>query len=192
MALDATEVRVGITGEVFRGDPGSPAPTTSVSALDPTYLGLGYVSEDGVTENWDDSVDNIVAWQNATTVRAATTESTGTIQFTLIQTNGGTLETFHRGSTMTEPTPGNYRLDVKPVTADPRTWVLDVIDGTKHIRIFVGNGEITERGEIMYQNGEPIGYPVTLTCYPDADGNLMRKLSDDAAWAEGAGPISSS
>jgi hypothetical protein len=185
MALDATEVRVGITGEVFRGDSTSPAPTTSVSVLDATYLGLGYVSEDGVTENWDDSVDNIVAWQNATTVRAATTESTGSIAFMLIQTNGGVLETFHRGSTMAEPTPGNFKLEVKPITADPRAWVLDVVDGTKHVRIFIGNGEVTERGEIMYQNGEPVGYPLTITAYPDSSGNLMVKYSNDIAWGEG-------
>lgn len=185
MSLDATEVRVGITGEVFRGEITSPAPTTSVSVLDATYLGLGYVSEDGVTENWDDSVDNIVAWQNATTVRAATTESTGSISFTLIQTNGGVLETFHRGSVMAEPTAGNFRLDVKPVTADPRRWILDVVDGTKHVRIYIGNGEVTERGEIMYQNGEPVGYPLTITCYPDSNGNLMQKFSDDIAWGEG-------
>lgn len=182
MALDATQVRIGITGEVYRGTLAAAAPTSSVSALPSDYEGLGYVSEDGVTENWDDSVDNIVAWQNATTVRASTTESTASLSFTLIQTNGVVLETFHRGSTMVQPTAGNFRLDVKPVTADPRKWVLDVIDGTKHTRIFVGNGEITERGEIVYQNGEAVGYPVTIQCYPDANGNLMQKFSDDTAW----------
>lgn len=182
MALDATQVRIGITGEVYRGTLASPAPTSSVSALDPTFKGLGYISEDGVTENWDDSVDNIVAWQNATTVRASMTESTATVAFTLIQTNGAVLETFHRGSTMVQPSAGNFRLDVKPATADPRKWVLDVLDGTKHTRIYLGNAEITERGEIVYQNGEAVGYPVTITAYPDANGNLMQKFSDDTAW----------
>ncbi len=182
MTLNATNVRVGITGEVYRGTLASPAPTTAVSVLDTTFKGLGYISEDGVTENWDDSVDNIVAWQNATTVRASTTESTASLSFMLIETTGIILETFHRGSTMAQPTAGNFRLDVKPVTADPRKWVLDVLDGSKAVRIYVGNGEITERGEIVYQNGEPVGYPITITCYPDANGNLMQKFSNDTAW----------
>lgn len=181
MALVASEVRVGITGELFSAPTGSTAPTDPTSSLDAAFIGLGYVSEDGVTENWDDSVDNIVAWQNATTVRAATTESTGTIALTLIQTRASVLERFHRGSTVVADG-SNFRLDVKPVTADPRAWVLDVIDGPKHIRIYMGNAEITERGEVMYANGEPVGYPITITVYPDDNGNLMQKWSDDAAW----------
>jgi PKD repeat protein len=184
MVLNAEEVRVAITGELYKAPLGTAAPADSTSVLDPDYVGLGYVSEDGVTENWDDSVDNIVAWQNATTVRSATTESTGTVELTLIQTRGNVLEAFHRGSTMTEPTPGNFELEVKPIVADPSSWILDVIDGAKHIRIYLGNAEITERGEIMYANGEPVGYPITITVYPDADGNLMVKFSDDIAWGE--------
>lgn len=182
MVLDATQVRVGITGQVYRAPLGSTSPTDSVSALAAAFVGLGYVGEDGVEENWDDSVDNIVAWQNATVVRAAVTESQGTLEFMLIQTNKAVLEAFHRGSTITEPSPGNFRMDVKPIVADPRMWVLDVVDGAKHERILVGNGEITQRGSIMYRNGEPIGYPMTITAYPDANGNLMVKWSDDIAW----------
>lgn len=182
MALQADQVRVGITGEVYKSPLGTAAPTSAISALNAAYVGLGYVSEDGVTEAWDDSVDNIVAWQNATTVRAAVTESTATLAFTLIQTNADVLEAFHRGSEVTEPSPGVYKLEVKPIEADPATWVFDVIDGTIHQRIYIGNGEVTERGEVMYANGEPIGYPITITCYPDSDGNLMVKWSDDVAW----------
>jgi len=187
MALDATQVRVGITGELYKAPLGTAAPTGPTDPLDPAYVGLGYVSEDGVTENWDDSVDNIVAWQSATVVRSAVTESLGTLAMTLIQTNAAVLEAFHRGSTMTEPTAGTFQLDVKPIRSDPSAWVLDVIDGARHIRMYLGNAEITERGEVMYANGQPIGYPITISCYPDADGNLMTKWSDDPAWGDGLG-----
>lgn len=182
MVLDATQVRVGITGQLYKAALGSTAPTDSTTALAAAYTGLGYVSDEGVTENWDDSVDNIVAWQNATTVRAATTESTATLGLMLIQTSAAVLTAFHRGSTITEPSAGNFRMDVKPTVNDPSAWVFDVLDGTKHLRIYVGNGEITERGEVMYANGEPIGYPITVTCYPDVNQNLMVKFSDDVAW----------
>jgi hypothetical protein len=185
-AIDASEVRVGITGELFKAPLGTAAPTDSTTALPAAWKGLGYISEDGITESWDDSVDNIVAWQNATTVRSATTESTGTLALTLIQTRGMVLETFHRGSQVTQPTTGNFRLDVKPIVADPSCWVLEVIDGTKHLRIFCGNAEITERGDIVYANGEPVGYPITITVYPDSNGNLMQKFADDVNWSEGS------
>lgn len=182
MVLDATQVRVGITGQIYRAPLGSAAPTDSTSALPAAYVGLGYCSDDGVVENWDDSVDNIVAWQNATVVRAAVTESVGTLEFTLIQTNRAILEAYHRGSVVSEPAAGNYRIDVKPIVAAPAIWVLDVVDGAKHYRIYVGNGEVTERGEIQYVNGSPIGFTMTVTAYPDSSGNLMVKWSDDVAW----------
>lgn len=187
MALDATQVRVGITGQLYKAPLGTALPSSPTQQLSQAFTGLGYVSEEGVVENWDDSVDNIIAWQNATTVRSSTTESTGTLALTLIQTRGSVLEAFHRGSHIVEPDLNQFRMDVKPIVADPSVWVLDVIDGDKHIRIVLGNAEITERGEITYANGDPIGYPITITCYPDEAGNLMQKWSNDVAWGEDIG-----
>ncbi|MEU3318849.1 hypothetical protein [Streptomyces sp. NPDC006785] len=182
MALAADEVRVAITGELLSAPRGTTAPTSAVSTLDPLFLGHGYVNEDGVTENWDDSVDNIVAWQNATTVRAARTESTLTLACTLIQTRGSNLELFYPGSVVEANGAGEWKIDVKPAVSDPRSFVLNVLDGEEIIRIHVGNGELTERGEIPYQSGEAIGYPVTITAFPDEAGNLMTKFSNSAAW----------
>lgn len=183
MPLVADEVRVGITGELFSAPLGTAAPTNASSALDPLFLGHGYVSEDGVTENWDDSVDTIVAWQNAVTVRAVRTESTLTVACTLIQTRGSNLELFYPGS-LVEENGAEWKIQVKPPTSDKRCFVLNVIDGSELIRIHIGNGELTERGEVPYQNGDAVMYPVTVTAYPDANGNLMTKFSNSAAWGE--------
>jgi hypothetical protein len=181
MALVASEVRVGITGELFSAPPGTTLPTDAATALAAAYIGHGYVSEDGVTENWDDSVDNIVAWQGATTVRAVRTESTLTIACTLIQTRGSNLELFYPGSQVVANTT-EWKIEVKPPTSDKRIFVLNVVDGTDLIRIVLGNAELTERGEVPYQNGDAVMYPVTITAYPDANGNLMVKYSNSAAW----------
>lgn len=181
MALQADEVRVGITGELFTAPLGTAAPSNASDPLTADWIGHGYVSEDGVTEGYDDSVDNIVAWQNATVIRAARTESVATIQCKLIQTRGSNLELFHPGSHVTANGP-EWRLDVKPAGSDPRAFCLNVIDGPNLIRIYAGNAEVTERSEIQYANGEPVGYDVTITTYPDADGNLMVKMSNSAAW----------
>ena len=182
MALNASEVRVAITGQLYRAPIGTTAPTSATEELDAAFKGLGYVSDDGVTESWDDSVEDIVAWQGATVVRSVVTQSKGTLSLTLIQTSAVVLEAFHRGSTMAGDAIDGFKLDVKPIAADPSAWVLDVIDGDKHMRIYVPNGEITERGEITYANGAPIGFPITISFYPDPDGNLLTKLSDDVAW----------
>jgi hypothetical protein len=99
-------------------------PTDATTPLDEAFIGHGYVSEDGVTENNDDSVDNIVAWQNAVTVRAARTESTLTLNATLIQTRGSNLELFYPGS-FVEANGDEFKIEVKPAVSDPRAFVLN-------------------------------------------------------------------
>lgn len=180
MSLLSAAVRVGITGELSVAPVGSTAPTSSTSSLDAAFVGLGYVSEDGVTESYDDTVEDIIAWQNATVVRSTTTESKATLQMTLIETKGNVLELFHKGSAVEVVSSGQWKMDVLAPTPDPRAFVLDVIDGSKHLRIYVANGEVTERGEIVYANGEAIGYDITIVCYPDSDSVVLTKFSDDA------------
>lgn len=177
----AAAVTVGITGELYVGATSTTAPTSSTSALNAGFVGLGYVSEDGVTESYEDTVEDIIAWQGATVVRSTTTESKATLQCTLIETKGEVLELFHKGSSVAVVSAGQWKIDVVAPTSDPRSFVLDVVDGSKHIRIYVASGEVTERGEIKYANGEPVGYDVTITCYP-VNGVVLTKFSDDANW----------
>jgi hypothetical protein len=43
-------------------------------------------------------------------------------------------------------------------------------DGSDLIRIVVPDGQVVERGDVVYKNDTPIGYQVTVTAYPDASG----------------------
>lgn len=182
MTLLASNVRVGITGELSGAPIGTARPANSTAALNAAYVGYGYISEDGVTEAPDETVERIVAWQGATIVRSVTTEATTTLQLTLIETKGEVLELYHKGSTVAVVAAGQWKIDVKAPAEDRRQFVLDVIDGTRHLRFDIGDGEVTERGEITYATGEPIGYSITITCYPDSAGVLYTKYSNDAAW----------
>lgn len=182
MTLNSANVRVAITGELYSAVDGTARPTTAVSALNAAYVGQGYVSEEGVTEAPEETIERIPAWQGGAIVRSVTTEATVTLQMTLIETKASVLELYHKGSTVEEVSTGQYKIDVRIPTEVRQQFVLDVIDGTKHIRFDVADGEVTERGEVSYVSSDAIGYPITITCYPDADGVLYTKFSDDAAW----------
>lgn len=179
MSLLQDAVRVGITGELFAAPTGTTRPADSTESLDAAYTGMGYVSEDGVTETHEDTVEDIIAWQKATVVRSVRTESLMRLAMNLIETKGEVLELYHPGSQVEVVGSGQWKLEVPVPTTDRRQFVLDVIDGTKHLRIDVPAGEVTERGAITYANGDPIGYQVTITCYPTAAGILAVKYSDD-------------
>jgi hypothetical protein len=181
MTLDAQKVRVAVTGAVYAGPTSATAPTSAISSVPATYNDLGYISEDGVTEAYDEDVQDIQAWQGGAIVRTLISSSKASLSFTMIESKASTLELFHKGSTMEEITDG-YKIDVKSPNVVRKKFILDVLDGSTHLRIYVPDGEVTERGEITYVNDETISYNVTVTCYPVNDV-VLTKFSDDAYWS---------
>ena len=185
--LDSEKVRVALSGAVSVGPLGSPAPTSAASPIPPAYVDVGYISSDGIEESYDEDTQEIVAWQGAAVVRKSIKQSTAELKLTMIETSGVTLELYHKGSHVVSDGAGGWRLDVRGPNADPRSFIIDVIDGTKLIRIYVPNGEVTERGAAKYINDDAVGYEVTITCYP-VDDVVMTKFSTDPAWGYSGPP----
>lgn len=172
MALNANNVRVGTTGAVYVGPTSSTAPTTASSALT-GFSELGYVHADGVTETRDRSTNQIRAWQNADLLREVVTESTATFQFTLLETNLEVLAAFY-GSAVDV---ADGSVEVNPAaTGGRKSFVIDLVDGTDAIRTYVPSGEILSVGEQVYQNGEAVGYDVTITAYASSEGYSFKKF----------------
>jgi hypothetical protein len=182
MTLDASQVRIAITGELSVAPLLTAAPTSSTSSLDAAFVGLGYVGEDGVTKTPNDVTEAIRAWQNAARVRTVFTEKDWAISLLLIESKGSVAELYYKGD-ITVVSAGVWSI-VPDTVADARqSFVLDVIDGSIHERIYIPTGEVTERAEVVYANGQPIGRGVTLTCYyDDTISGPFKVFTDDAAW----------
>lgn len=164
MALTTSEVGVAVSGEIYYAVTGTALPTDTSTALNAAFKGLGYCSDDGVTENVDRSIDDIVAWQNATTVRSVVTDAKVTYEFTLLQTNLDTAQ-FTSGAAVTQSAPhGTFTL-VASATGGRKAFVFHIIDGASIKRIVIAEGELTERGETVYASGEAISYACTVTAY---------------------------
>jgi hypothetical protein len=164
MALTTSEVAVAVSGEISVAPTGTALPTDTTTALNAAFKGLGYVSEDGITENVDRSIDDIVAWQNATVVRSVVTDAKVTYEFTLIQTNED-IAAFVYGATVTQSAPHGTFTFAPGTTGGRKAFVFHIIDGAEIKRIVIAEGELTERGETVYASGEPIGYECTVTAY---------------------------
>lgn len=165
MATNSANVRVAVTGEVLVGATTATAPTGTGSATT-GFLGLGFVSEDGVTETRDRSTDTIKAWQNSATVRTVITDSSLTYSFTLLETNKATVELFYGAAVTEAASEGNFVI-VPSNTGGRKSFILDVVDGAELLRTYIPQGEVTEVGDRVYAGGEPIGYEVTVQAYPD-------------------------
>lgn len=174
MTLTADNVRVAVTGGIFVAATGTALPTSAVSTLNVAFTELGYVGEDGITENQSADVNDIKAWQNGDTVRKVQTSHDLTYQFTLIETTDTVLAEFY----------GPLVGGVVQVTGDQlghKSWVIEIADGDVDIRVVIPDGQVTERGEITYANGEAIGYQVTVTAYPDDSGVKAYIYRDETA-----------
>ena len=176
MALDSSNARVAVTGTVSISPVGTPGPVdanTAIATVDPLWLDLGLITEDGVSETRDRSTNTLRAWQNSAVMREVVTEADLSFGLTLAETKKETVELYY-GNAVVALSGGVPIVPTK--TGGRHAFVIDAVDGTEFIRTYVPSGEVLEVGEMVYQNGELIGYEVTIKAYTtseilDADGD---------------------
>jgi len=162
MALTASNVRTGITGEVSVAPTTATAPVTAAAAI-VGYSGLGYLGPDGVLPKNDKTTKDLTAWQNNAVVRTLVTDAKRTYEFTLWETSKATIE-FAYGTTVTQVVAeGSYTIDPS-ATGGSRKFIVDVVDGTNlHREAFTG--ELTSMEEAGWKNGEAVAFKCEVTVY---------------------------
>lgn len=172
MSLEAENVRVAVTGAVYSAPKTATRPTSATSALT-GYIDHGYIGDGGVTETRDRSTNQIRAWQNGALVREPVTESSIKYQCILLETKKENIELYY-GAKVAD----NGSIKINPSkTGGRRRFAVDVIDEEDLIRVDVPDGEITEVGDQVYVNGEPIGYEITITGYSITDDDTGETYS---------------
>jgi hypothetical protein len=174
MATNATNVTVGkpkVGGAVHYAPLGTTLPTDATTALDPAFKDLGYVSEDGLTNNNSPESDTVKAW-GGDTVLSLQTDRPDTFALTLIEAmNEEVLKAIYGASNVTVDNDGNISVKATAQDMPSGAWVFDMIlKGGRAKRIVVPNGTISELGEITYKDDEAVGYNITITDVPDTDG----------------------
>lgn len=171
---DAKNVTTGkpkVGGAIHRAPLGSTLPTDASTALDAAFKSLGYVSEDGVTNSNSPESDNIKAW-GGDTVLAMQTSKEDTFSFKLIESmNADVLKAVY-GTENVTVTGTDIEIKANAKEQEEASWVIDmVLKGGKVQRIVIPNAKITSVADVTYKDDEAIGYDVTITAVPDADGN---------------------
>lgn len=169
MAVDASKVRVGLTGAVSKAPYGTTGPTDVSSSLNTAFVDVGAISEDGVTITSPDAGDKTVIkmWQGSAQVRVLRTASDDlpTIKFTILETNKVAVETYFDTTVTAAATSGSFTFT--PTVPNPSAYVLDVVDGAEHHRYHIPRGVRASVGDLVYSNGDPVGYEITLECETD-------------------------
>lgn len=177
------------TGGVWLGPYGTAAPTDASTALGAGFVAAGYIGEDGLTEATERSTDKVKAW-GGDTVKVLQTDYAVTYTFTFLEThNDAVLEAVYGEDnvTKTAATASTGTLRTVLLNSDTlphQAFVFEIKDGDSRIRIHVPDGQITEVGEITYNDSEVIGYQVTVEAFRDATlGANAVKLLDDGVFS---------
>ena len=174
MATNATNVTVGkpkVGGAVHFAPLGTTLPTDATTALDNTFVDLGYVSEDGLTNNNSPESDTVKAW-GGDTVLNLQTDRPDSFALTLIESmNVNVQKAIYGEDNVVVDANGNVSIKATAQDMPSGAWVFDMIlKGGRAKRIVVPSGTISELGEITYKDDEVVGYNITITDVPDASG----------------------
>ena len=187
------DVRIGApdqktTGAIKSAPLGTTLPSLSdvkkaAVTLDPAFAGNEYVSEDGLTLTPTMSTTEIKDWSGAT-VRKVLESFDGTLAWTMISTNENSLGVAFGSDHVTHNAAGSDHGEQNMVALgahipDARSWVFLMKDGDARIVILVPNGQVTEVGEVNFAANKAVGWNVTLSTYPDENGESIYIITDD-------------
>lgn len=151
---------------------GTPLPTDATSALPAAWKKMGYVSEDGLTNDTAIETENIKAW-GGDTVLVTRTSREDTFSYTLLEVlNLAVLQYVYGAENVSGDLTSGIKIQVNNKSDEAVSIVVDmVLNGGILKRIVVPSGSVSEVGTITYRDNEPIGYNTTLSCVPDASEN---------------------
>lgn len=182
MSGTATNVTTGkpkTSGAVFMAAVGTTAPTDATTALSTsTFTDLGFVSEDGVSENVSISTTNIKEWGGGI-VLVTQDEKTATLKFKLIEYLNADVQKFVNGDSNVDGTlVAGLHIKINDKEADERVLVIDqIMRGNIPFRMVIPRAKISEIGEVTYRSNEAVGYDVTVTAIKDTNGDYMHKYA---------------
>lgn len=180
---DPTEIRVAAWGEIYIAPVGTTLPTTVTGALNAAFVGLGYVTEDGVTFTITPEIQEIMAWQSRQPVRRELISQAVAASFSLLQWNESTVPFAFGGGSVTNPSGSNYRYELPTSGAlDERACVIDAVDGSITERFILPRCSVTDGVETSRVRTGAGLLPITLAGSQPSDGSTaFVYLSNDAA-----------
>lgn len=172
---DAKNVSAGkpkITGAIHAAPLGTPLPTTPTEELDPSFKGLGYCSDAGLTNSTNLEVNKIKAW-GGDTVLIIQSSKEDTYKFVLIEVkNVDVLKFVYGQANVSGDLATGITIKANNMDVDQVSIVIDMIlSGNTLKRIVIPTASISEVGDLNYNDEDPIGYETTVDCIPDAEGN---------------------
>lgn len=176
MSNNAKNVSTGkpkIGGSVFKAPLGTSLPTNATSTLASAFKEMGYISEDGVSNEKTRDSAEIKAW-GGDIVLEPQTGKTDNFKMTFIEsTNIEVLKAVHGDSNVTgSALDSGVSVKENSKELEYASWVIEMILNDNVLkRIVIPSGKIKDVAEVNYKDDSAIGYECTIGTTPDSNGN---------------------
>lgn len=175
MANSVTNVSAGkpkAGGAIWIAPVGTALPTDATTALNEAFECLGYVSEDGLTNENSPESETIKAW-GGDTVLTVQTSKEDTFAFTLIEVlNVAVLKFVYGDENVTGTLATGIIINANSKELDSHVLVIEMNMRENAVkRIVVPIAKVSEIGEISYTDEDATGYETTCEAMPDTAGN---------------------
>lgn len=171
-ALNVSAGKPKATGGIYRAPLGTVLPTDASTALSASFTSLGYIAQGGVTHSFELDTGDYRAW-GGDLVLSYLNSKTHTFAFGLIEVlNKTTYETIYGASNVSGTLSTGIAVTADNDDMSEFVYVIELAmrDGAWK-RIVIPDGKISAIGDVVYQDGDAVNYPVTLTAQVDASGN---------------------
>ena len=171
-SANVTAAKPKIGGAVSSAVLGTTLPTNAKDTLDAAFKTLGYISEDGLTNENSPESEEVKAW-GGQTVLSSQTDKKDTFKFKLIEgLNIDVLKEVYGKDNVTGTLATGITVKANASELPEHVLVIDMILKNGSVkRIVIPRGKVSEIGEIGYKDGEPVGYELTITALPDDQEN---------------------
>lgn len=171
-SANVTAAKPNISGAVSSAPLKTALPQDAKTALNEAFKTLGYISEDGLTNENSPESEEVKAW-GGQTVLSSQTDKKDTFKFKLIESlNIEVLKEVYGADNVTGTLATGITVKANANELPEHSLAIDMMLKNGSVkRIVIPRGKVSEIGEIGYKDGDPIGYELTITALPDDQGN---------------------